>query len=243
MPDQIPPADAALVLLSGGQDSAVCLAWALDRYARVETVGFDYGQRHAAELKARRVVRRGIARLAPAWSERLGPDHRLNLRAFGAIGESAMTAERAIETTDRGLPSTFVPGRNLVFLVYAAALADRRGLGALVGGMCETDYSGYPDCRRDTLDALQTTLNLGMARDFAIETPLMRLTKAQTWGLAKSLGGEPLVELIVSDSHTCYLNERTPHDWGGGCGHCPACALRAKGWDEWVAGGRAALSP
>jgi 7-cyano-7-deazaguanine synthase len=243
MPDAVDPASSALVLLSGGQDSAVCLAWALDRYARVETVGFDYGQRHAAELKARRVVRRKMAGLAPAWVERLGPDHRLNIRSFGAIGESAMTHERAIEVTDRGLPSTFVPGRNLVFLVYAAALADRRGLGVLVGGMCETDYSGYPDCRRDTLDALETTLNLGMARDFAIETPLMRLTKAETWGLAKRLGGERLVELIVKDSHTCYLNERTPHDWGGGCGHCPACALRAKGWAEWVAAGRMALNP
>ncbi len=243
MSDAIPDADAALVLLSGGQDSAVCLAWALDRYHRVETVGFDYGQRHAAELKARLTVRRKAARLSPAWDERLGPDHRLNIRAFGAIGETAMTGERAIETTDRGLPSTFVPGRNLVFLVYAAALADRRGLGVLVGGMCETDYSGYPDCRRDTLDALQATLNLGMERDFAIETPLMRLTKAQTWGLAKRLGGEALVELIVKDSHTCYLNERTLHDWGGGCGHCPACALRARGWAEWVAGGRRPLSP
>jgi len=243
MPDAADPANSALVLLSGGQDSAVCLAWALDRYARVETVGFDYGQRHAAELKARGVVRRKMARLAPAWVERLGPDHRLNIRSFGAIGESAMTQARTIEVTDRGLPSTFVPGRNLVFLVYAAALADRRGLGALVGGMCETDYSGYPDCRRDTLDALQETLNLGMARDFAIETPLMRLTKAETWGLAKRLGGERLVELIVKDSHTCYLGERTPHDWGGGCGHCPACELRAKGWAEWVAGGRAALTP
>jgi 7-cyano-7-deazaguanine synthase len=243
MPEPTANSESALVLLSGGQDSAVCLAWALDRYPRVETVGFDYGQRHAAELKARQVVRRKIARLAPVWGERLGPDHRLNLRAFGAIGESAMTAKRAIETTDRGLPSTFVPGRNLVFLVYAAALADRRGLGVLVGGMCETDYSGYPDCRRDTLDALQTTLNLGMAQDFAIETPLMRLTKAETWGLAKTLGGERLVELIVEDSHTCYLNERTPHPWGAGCGHCPACELRAKGWNAWVAGGRAALTP
>jgi 7-cyano-7-deazaguanine synthase len=243
MPDQTPLADTALVLLSGGQDSAVCLAWALDRYRRVETVGFDYGQRHAAELKARQVVRRKMARLAPVWGDRLGPDHRLNLKAFGAIGDSAMTAERAIETTDRGLPSTFVPGRNLVFLVYAAALADRRGLGVLVGGMCETDYSGYPDCRRDTLDALQTALNLGMARDFTIQTPLMRLTKAQTWGLAKGLGGEPLVELILNESHTCYLNERMPHAWGGGCGHCPACELRARGWAEWVAGGRQAFTP
>ncbi len=243
MSDTTSTANTALVLLSGGQDSAVCLAWALDRYARVETVGFDYGQRHAAELKARQIVRRKLARLAPAWGERLGPDHRLNIRAFGAIGETAMTGERAIEVTDRGLPSTFVPGRNLVFLVYAAALADRRGLEVLVGGMCETDYSGYPDCRRDTLDALQTTLNLGMARDFAIETPLMRLTKAETWGLAKRLGGEALVGLIVADSHTCYLNERTPHGWGAGCGHCPACELRAKGWTEWVAAGRPALAP
>jgi 7-cyano-7-deazaguanine synthase len=243
MTDPTAIADSALVLLSGGQDSAVCLAWALDRYPRVETVGFDYGQRHAVELEARQVVRRKLATLAPVWGERLGPDHRLDIRAFGAIGETAMTGERAIEVTDRGLPSTFVPGRNLVFLVYAAALADRRGLNVLVGGMCETDYSGYPDCRRDTLDALQTTLNLGMARDFAIETPLMRLTKAETWGLAKRLGGEPLVELIVRDSHTCYLNERTPHDWGAGCGHCPACELRAKGWSEWTAADRPALAP
>jgi 7-cyano-7-deazaguanine synthase len=243
MPDETPSADTALVLLSGGQDSAVCLAWALDRYRRVETVGFDYGQRHAAELTARRVVRRKMAALAPVWGERLGPDHRLNLRAFGAIGDSAMTANRAIETTDRGLPSTFVPGRNLVFLVYAAALADRRGLAVLVGGMCETDYSGYPDCRRDTLDALETTLNLGMAREFSIQTPLMRLTKAETWGLASRLGGEPLIELIVKQTHTCYLNQRTLHDWGAGCGHCPACVLRARGWTEWVAGGRAAFQP
>ncbi len=242
MSDPISTTKTALVLLSGGQDSAVCLAWALNRYQRVETVGFDYGQRHAVELKARQVVRRKIVRLAPLWAERLGPDHRLNIRAFGTIGETAMTAERAIEVTDRGLPSTFVPGRNLVFLVYAAALADRRSLDVLVGGMCETDYSGYPDCRRDTLDALQTTLNLGMARNFAIETPLMRLTKAETWGLAKQLGGEPLVQLIVENSHTCYLNDRTPHDWGGGCGHCPACHLRAKGWSDWVAGGRVALA-
>jgi 7-cyano-7-deazaguanine synthase len=243
MPEASPLANSALVLLSGGQDSAVCLAWALNRYEKVETVGFDYGQRHQVELKARRVMRRETARLAPAWRGRLGPDHRLNLRSFGAIGDSALTAERAIETTDRGLPSTFVPGRNLVFFVYAAALADRRGLGALVGGMCETDYSGYPDCRRDTLDALQTTLNLGMARAFTIETPLMQLTKAETWALAKGLGGERLVGLIVRESHTCYLNDRTPHNWGGGCGACPACDLRAKGWADWTAAGRPALAP
>ena len=236
-------ANTALVLLSGGQDSAVCLAWALDRYDGVETVGFDYGQRHTAELRARRAVRRRMTRLSPVWRERLGEDHRLNLRAFGAIGDTAMTSERAIETTEGGLPSTFVPGRNLVFLTYAAALAHRRGLGALVGGMCETDYSGYPDCRRDTLDALETALTLGMGRSFVIETPLMRLTKAETWALAKGLGGERLVDLIVRESHTCYLNERTPHDWGAGCGHCPACVLRAKGWSDWVAAGRPERAP
>ncbi len=234
---------AALVLFSGGQDSTVCLAWALERYERVETVGFDYGQRHRIELTARRAVRRAIARRFPAWSARLGADHRLDLRAFGKIGESALTAERAIEVTERGLPSTFVPGRNLVFLAHAAALADRRGLNALVGGMCETDYSGYPDCRRDTLDAMQTALNLGMERNFRIETPLMRLTKAQTWALAKGLGGEALVTITLEDSHTCYLGDRTAHDWGKGCGACPACALRARGWAEWTAAGAPALKP
>jgi 7-cyano-7-deazaguanine synthase len=243
MSDPNIPDQGALVLFSGGQDSTACLAWALERYPRVETVGFDYGQRHAVELIARRAVRRGVARLSQAWRTRLGPDHRLNLRAFGAIGETALTAERAIEVTGRGLPSTFVPGRNLVFLTYAAALADRRGLKALVGGMCETDFSGYPDCRRDTLDAMQAALNLGMEQDFRIETPLMRLTKAQTWALAKRLGGEPLIRLTLEDSHTCYLGDRTPHDWGKGCGTCPACELRARGWTEWTAAGQPALDP
>jgi 7-cyano-7-deazaguanine synthase len=240
MSDLSPSDQGALVLFSGGQDSTACLAWALTRYGRVETVGFDYGQRHAVELSARRAVRRKIARKFPDWAARLGPDHRLNLRAFGAIGDTAMTSQRAIEVTAGGLPSTFVPGRNLVFLTYAAALADRRGLKALVGGMCETDFSGYPDCRRDTLDAMQTALNLGMAQDFRIETPLMRLTKAQTWALAKGLGGEALVTVTVEDSHTCYLGDRTPHDWGKGCGTCPACELRARGWAEWTAAGRPA---
>jgi 7-cyano-7-deazaguanine synthase len=233
----------ALVLFSGGQDSTACLAWALSRCGRVETVGFDYGQRHSVELKARQSVRRAMFAQFPDWAPRLGPDHRINLRAFGAIGETAMTSDRVIEVTERGLPSTFVPGRNLVFLTYAAALADRRGLGALVGGMCETDFSGYPDCRRDTLDAMQTALNLGMARDFVVETPLMWLTKAQTWALAKGLGGEALVELTVKDSHTCYLGDRTPHPWGAGCGTCPACELRARGFTEWEADGRPALVP
>jgi len=224
----------ALVLFSGGQDSAVCLAWALERYGRVETVGFDYGQRHAVELEARTAVRQGIAARFPAWRARLGEDHVLDLRSFGAVAESALTADRAIELTAKGLPSTFVPGRNLAFFVYAAALADRRGLARLVGGMCETDFSGYPDCRRETLEAMQQALNLGMAQDFIIETPLMRLTKAETWALAKGLGGEALVQVIVEDSHTCYLGVREAlHPWGYGCGACPACLLRARGWAEW----------
>jgi len=229
--------DGALVLFSGGQDSTACLAWALSRYDRVETVGFDYGQRHAVELEARQAVRARIARDFPDWAPRLGEDHMLDIRSFGALAETAMTSEREIEITEKGLPSTFVPGRNLVFLVYAAALADRRRLGALVGGMCETDYSGYPDCRRDTLDAMQQALNLGMAQDFRIETPLMWLTKAQTWELADRIGGETLVELIIEDSHTCYQGDRTHrHAWGYGCGQCPACELRAAGHAEWGAG-------
>lgn len=238
------PACEAIVLFSGGQDSSVCLAWALERYARVETVGFDYGQRHAVEMQARKVVRRAIMDRFPAWAGRLGADHILEIRGFGAIADTAMTAERAFELTDSGLPSTYVPGRNLVFLTYAAALADRRGASALVGGMCETDFSGYPDCRREALDALQRALNLGMAQDFRIETPLMRLTKAQTWALAKQLGGEELVQLILEESHTCYRGERgVRHAWGYGCGDCPACELRARGWEAWAAEGRPALSP
>jgi 7-cyano-7-deazaguanine synthase len=236
-------ASGALVLFSGGQDSAVCLAWALARYQRVETVGFDYGQRHSVELEARDAVRDAIIEAFPAWASRLGEDHVLDMRGFGAVAESALTADRAIELTDKGLPSTFVPGRNLAFFVYAAALADRRGLKRLVGGMCETDFSGYPDCRRDTLDAMQQALNLGMAQDFVIETPLMPLTKAETWALAEGLGGEPLVELIRRDSHTCYRGERGQlHAWGHGCGACPACDLRARGWDAWTAQGRPALT-
>jgi len=234
----------ALVLFSGGQDSTACLAWALDRYMRVETVGFDYGQRHAVELQARQAVRARIAAEFPDWAERLGPDHLLDIRAFGAIGETAMTSERAIEVTERGLPSTFVPGRNLVFLTYAAALADRRGLDVLVGGMCETDFSGYPDCRRETIEAMQQALRLGLAREaVAIETPLMWLTKAQTWALAKKLGGEALVVITVEDSHTCYTGHRGDdlHPWGHGCGTCPACELRSRGYVEWVSRGRPEL--
>ena len=234
-----PMNDSALVLFSGGQDSTACLAWALDRYGRVETVGFDYGQRHAVELEARQRVRERLMTECPQWKAGLGDDHMLDIRSFGAIGDTAMTSDRAIEITDKGLPSTFVPGRNLVFLFYAAALADRRGLTALVGGMCETDFSGYPDCRRSTLDATEQALNLGMEQTFRVETPLMRLTQAGTWGLAKALGGEALIALTVEDSHTCYLGERgTLHAWGYGCGGCPACELRQRGYEAWDADGR-----
>ncbi len=227
--------DSALVLFSGGQDSATCLAWALERFARVETVGFDYGQRHAVELAARQTVLERLPALKPGWADRLGPDHTVDIRGFGQIASSALTEGRAIEMDSRGLPTSFVPGRNLVFLTYAAALADRRGIEVLVGGMCETDFSGYPDCRRDTLDALQLALNLGMARDYRIETPLMALTKAQTWALADEIGGTGLVELILEDSHTCYLGDRGErHAWGYGCGECPACELRAAGWAEFA---------
>ena len=238
-----PMNEGALVLFSGGQDSTACLAWALERYGRVETVGFDYGQRHGVELEARREVRERLAKEFPHWAARLGEDHMLDLRGFGAVAESALTADRAIEMTERGLPSTFVPGRNLAFFVYAAALADRRGLNVLVGGMCETDFSGYPDCRRDTIEAMQAALNLGMERQFRIETPLMRLTKAETWALAKALGGERLVEITVEDTHTCYLGERgTLHAWGYGCGRCPACELRERGFAAWVGDGRPELA-
>jgi 7-cyano-7-deazaguanine synthase len=227
---------SALVLFSGGQDSSTCLAWALERYGRVETVGFDYGQRHGIEMQARQTVLAGFRARFPQWADRLGEDHVLDIKSFGAVAQSALTADRAIEMTERGLPSTFVPGRNLAFFIYASALADRRGIEALVGGMCETDFSGYPDCRRATMDSMQATLRLGMERPFAIETPLMWLTKAETWALAQDLGGDALVGLILEDSHTCYLGERGElHDWGYGCGHCPACELRAKGWAEWRA--------
>jgi 7-cyano-7-deazaguanine synthase len=228
---------SALVLFSGGQDSATCLAWALERYERVETVGFDYGQRHAVEMQARLKVRDAMAGVMAEASPRLGQDHVIDLTGYGAISDSALTSERAIEMDQRGLPSTFVPGRNLVFLACAAALADRRGLQALVGGMCETDYSGYPDCRRDTIDAMQSALSLGLDRDIVVETPLMHLTKAETWALAHRIGGDALVEVILEESHTCYLGDRgRRHDWGYGCGACPACELRAAGYDRWRAG-------
>ena len=233
----INPSSSALVLFSGGQDSATCLAWALERFARVETVGFDYGQRHAVEMQARLTVREGMARVMPQHADRLGPDHVVDITGFGRIADSALTADRAIEMDARGLPTTFVPGRNLVFLTYAAALADRRGLEVLLGGMCETDYSGYPDCRRETMDAMQRALSLGLDKLVPIETPLMHLTKAGTWALAHDLGGDALVQLIIEDSHTCYLGDREHrHPWGYGCGTCPACELRAAGYDQWTAG-------
>ena len=221
----------ALVLFSGGQDSTTCLAWALERYARVETVGFDYGQRHRVELDGRPRLRDALAK---RWGERLGPDHTIDMTALAAIGQTAMTSAIAIEMDAKGLPNTFVPGRNLLFLTYAAALAHRRGIGTLVGGMCETDFSGYPDCRDDTIKAMQVALNLGMETRLVVETPLMWLDKADTWRLAEQLGGETLVDLVVEATHTCYLGERgTRHDWGYGCGTCPACALRAVGWQRY----------
>jgi 7-cyano-7-deazaguanine synthase len=227
--------DGALVLFSGGQDSTTCLAWALDRFARVETIGFDYGQRHRIELDRRAGLRAGISTLKPDWAARLGDDHTINLAALGEVSDTALTREVAIEMDTDGLPNTFVPGRNIVFLTFAAALAFRRGLRHIVGGMCETDFSGYPDCRDDTIKALQVALNLGMERRFVLHTPLMWIDKAETWRLARTLGGDALVRLIVEDTHTCYLGERgTQHPWGYGCGTCPACSLRAAGWRGFV---------
>jgi 7-cyano-7-deazaguanine synthase len=225
----------ALVLFSGGQDSTACLAWALERHAHVETVGFDYGQRHRIELDCRLTVREEIAKRFPHWAPRLGPDHLLDLSLLGQISDTALTAERAIELQANGLPNTFVPGRNLLFLTFAAALAYRRDLRVLVGGMCETDYSGYPDCRDNTIKAMQVALSLGLDQPLTVETPLMFLTKAQTWALTERLGGEALNALIVEHTHTCYLGERGErHAWGHGCGRCPACELRRKGHEAWL---------
>ena len=225
------PTEGALVLFSGGQDSTTCLAWALSRFATVETIGFDYGQRHAVELTVRPRVRTQLCELAPAWTPRLGQDHMIDLSLLAKISDTALTSDVAIAMQENGLPNTFVPGRNLLFLTVAATVAYRRGLQVLVGGMCETDFSGYPDCRNDTIQALQTALNLGMATQLKIETPLMRIDKAATWDLARALGGMPFIELIRRETHTCYLGERgVLHEWGYGCGTCPACQLRAKGY-------------
>jgi 7-cyano-7-deazaguanine synthase len=228
--------ESALVLFSGGQDSTVCLAWALDRYEHVETIGFAYGQRHEIEILARDRVRHELQRQFQAWAGRLCDDRVLDLAEFGRLSDTALTRDSAIEMTAAGLPSTFVPGRNLVFFTYAAAIAYRRRIGTLIGGMCETDFSGYPDCRNDTLQALGKALSLGMAREIAIETPLMWIDKAATWAMAEELGGDALVQLIIEHTHTCYLGDRSRrHGWGYGCGTCPACDLRAKGWEKWLA--------
>ncbi|MET4576133.1 7-cyano-7-deazaguanine synthase QueC [Ottowia thiooxydans] len=233
---------SALVLFSGGQDSATCLAYALSRYHRVETIGFDYGQRHRVELEARLVVMRELRARFPAWNERLGPDHMIDVGVLGQISETSLTRDTAIEMQASGLPNTFVPGRNLVFLTLAGALAYRRDLQVIVTGVCETDYSGYPDCRDDTMKAMQLALSLGMSKRLVIETPLMWIDKATTWQLAQDLGqaadsaggGDALVELIAEHTHTCYLGDRTNrHEWGYGCNQCPACELRASGWRQW----------
>ncbi len=225
---------SALVLFSGGQDSTTCLALALSRYERVETIGFDYRQRHRPELEARKRILQLLPGAFPAWARRLGDDHLLDLGLLGEISETALTREMEFRMKESKLPNTFVPGRNLLFLTLAAAVAYRREIQVLVGGMCETDFSGYPDCRDDTIKATQVALSLGMDRAFTIETPLMWIDKAATWQLAQDLGGEALVELIIEETHTCYLGQRgARHPWGHGCGRCPACALRKRGFEGW----------
>lgn len=225
----------ALVLFSGGQDSTTCLAWALERYEHVETIGFDYGQRHRIELECRLNILQEVRNRFPNWAKRLGEDHVLDLRLLGQISDTAMTAEKTIEFEKNGLPNTFVPGRNLLFLTFAATIAYRRSLTVLVGGMCETDYSGYPDCRDNTLKATQVALSLGMDAPVIIAPPLMWLDKAQTWRLAENLGGQDFVSLIQEESHTCYLGTRQQkHEWGYGCGTCPACELRKTGYEQYI---------
>jgi len=226
----------ALVLFSGGQDSTTCLAFALEHYDHVETIGFDYNQRHRVELERRDGIRAAFDREFPNWRGKLGPDHLVAIEALAKLSATALTQEIAIAIDARGLPNTFVPGRNLLFLTFAGAVAYRRGLKVIVGGMCETDFSGYPDCRDDAIKAMQLALNLGMDSRFVVETPLMWLDKAATWRLAEQLGGVALVDLVVEETHTCYLGERGKrHDWGYGCGTCPACGLRAEGWRKYRA--------
>ena len=228
---------SALVLFSGGQDSTTCLAHALQRYARVETIAFDYRQRHSVELDARLVVLREIRQQFPQWATKLGEDHLLDLAVLGAVSETSLTRQTAFHMESTGLPNTFVPGRNLLFLTLAAAVAYRRDLQVMVTGVCETDFSGYPDCRDDTMKAMQLALSLGMDKRFLIETPLMWIDKAATWAMAEKLGGQPLVDLIGEHTHTCYLGTRDQrHPWGYGCGECPACVLRARGWEVYRAG-------
>jgi 7-cyano-7-deazaguanine synthase len=231
-------AERALVLFSGGQDSTVCVAWALKRFAQVETIGFHYGQRHAVELDMRPALRKKLAALDAQWAARLGEDHLISLDALGAVSDTALTRDMAIEMASNNLPTTFVPGRNLIFLAFAGALAYRRGIKHLVAGMCETDYSGYPDCRDDTLKAMQLALTLGMDRRFVVHTPLMWIGKAETFALARQLGGEKLLALVIEDTHSCYLGDRSQrHDWGYGCGECPACRLRAAGFAKFMQDG------
>ncbi len=230
----------ALVLFSGGQDSATCLAWALHHYTYVETIGFNYGQRHAVEIECRDLVLKRLREQFPDWSTRLGQDHMLDLALLGQISDTALTQDQEIAFKVSGLPSTFVPGRNLLFFTFASAIAYRRGLTALIGGMCETDYSGYPDCRDNTLKALQVAMSLGLDAPMVVETPLMWLDKEKTWELAEQLGGAEFVELVRTETHTCYLGDRTQlHRWGYGCGHCPACELRSKGYDAYALSGAA----
>ena len=224
----------ALVLFSGGQDSATCLAWALERYDRVETIGFDYGQKHRVELDCRMTALAALRAAFPDWSKKLGDDHLIALPVIGEISETALTRDVAIQMQANGLPNTFVPGRNLLFLTYAAALAYRRDIPTLVSGMCETDYSGYPDCRQATITAMGEALALGLDYPMKIETPLMFVDKAGTWAMAERLGGEELSQIVIEHSHTCYLGDRmSRHPWGYGCGSCPACDLRAKGFAAW----------
>ena len=230
-------ATKAIVLFSGGQDSSIALAWALNRFDAVETIGFDYGQRHAIELGARRAVRSAIEKTFPAWAKKLGDDTLVDASGLRSLGETAMTHETEIVMAENGLPTTFVPGRNLMFMVLAGAHAYRRDAGVLVAGMCEADYSGYPDCREAALSTQTEALRLGMDADLRLETPLMHITKAESWRLAEKIGGEALVTLINEHSHTCYKGVRgARHDWGYGCGECPACELRAKGWAEYKSG-------
>lgn len=227
----------ALLLFSGGQDSATCLAWALERYDHVETVGFDYDQRHSIEMQCREDVRTSISSLKPGWENALGEDHILDLSVLGKISDTSLTRDVEIEMNETGLPSTFVPGRNLIFLNFAAALGYRRGISTLIGGMCEADFSGYPDCRHETLARTMESISMGMDRLFSLETPLMLVSKSGAWDMARHLGGQDLIEIILEKTHTCYLGERgTRFDWGYGCGSCPACELRAKGWKNYESG-------
>ena len=227
---------STLVLFSGGQDSTTCLAWALSRYERVETVGFDYGQRHGVELACRAPVIASMKAAFPQWADKFGDDRVVALDLLKTIGATALTSDVAIEMNANCLPNTFVPGRNILFLTVAAAIAYRRGIGTIVTGVCETDYSGYPDCRDEFVKAMQAALNLGMAQQFSLETPLMWIDKAATWRMAYQLGGDALLEIILEKTHTCYLGDRSQrHDWGFGCGTCPACELRKNGYAKFIA--------